>query len=52
MYIINGRDVQRKNVVNNEDKSSLLGTVTKWPVQKHTEHHKIRSIQRRNRHKK
>ena len=24
--------------------------MTKWPVQKHTEHHKTRSIQRRNRH--
>jgi len=28
-----------------------MGTMTKWPVQKHTEHHKTRSIQRRNRHK-
>ena len=26
-------------------------TLTKWPVQKHTEHHKTRSKQRRNRHK-
>ena len=25
--------------------------MTKWPVQKHTEHHKTRSKQRRNRHK-
>jgi len=25
-------------------------TMTKWPVQKHTEHHKTRGIQRRNRH--
>jgi len=24
--------------------------MTKWPVQKHTEHHKTQSIQRRNRH--
>jgi len=29
----------------------FMGTMTKWPVQKHTEHHKTRSIQRRNRHK-
>ena len=30
-----------------------MGTMTKWPVQKHTEHNKTRStcIQRRNRHK-
>jgi len=28
-----------------------MGTMTKWPVQKHTEHHKTRSKQRRNRHK-
>jgi len=25
--------------------------MTKWPVQKHTEHHKTRSKQGRNRHK-
>ena len=29
----------------------FMGTMTKWPVQKHTEHHKTRSIQRRNIHK-
>ena len=29
----------------------FLGTMTKWPVQKHTEHHRTRSKQRRNRHK-
>jgi len=45
---INGGDVQRKNVANNVDKSSLW---TKWPVQKHTEHHKTRSKQGHNRHK-
>ena len=28
----------------------FMGTMTKWPVQKHTEIHKTRSIQRRNRH--
>ena len=28
----------------------FMGTMTKWPVQKHTEHNKTRSIQRRNRH--
>ena len=28
-----------------------MGTMTKWPLQKHTEHYKTRSIQRRNRHK-
>jgi len=28
-----------------------MGTMTKWPVQKHTEHHKTRSKQGRNRHK-
>jgi len=28
-----------------------MGTMTKWPVQKHTEHHKTRSNQGRNRHK-
>jgi len=28
----------------------FMGTMTKWPVQKHTEHHKTRRIQRRNRH--
>jgi len=28
-----------------------MGTMIKWPVQKHTEHHKTQSIQRRNRHK-
>jgi len=27
-----------------------MGTMTKWPVQKHTVHNKTRSIQRRNRH--
>jgi len=31
--IINWRDVQTKNVVNNVDK----GTMTKWPVQKLTQ---------------
>ena len=35
---------KEKNVVNNVD------TMSKWPVQKHTEHHKTQSIQRRNRH--
>jgi len=45
--IINGRNVQRKNVVNNVDKSGLImGTMTKWPVQKHTAHHKTGSIQK------
>jgi len=29
----------------------FMGTMTKWPVQKHTEHHKTRSQQGRNRHK-
>ena len=29
----------------------FMGTMTKWPVQTHTEHHKTRSIQRRNRNK-
>jgi len=47
---INGRDVQRKNAVNNVDKVKFMGTLTKWPVQKHTEHYKTRSIQRRDRH--
>jgi len=28
----------------------FMGTMTKWPVQKQTEHHKTRSKQRRNRH--
>jgi len=28
-----------------------MGTMTKWPVQKHTEHYKTRSKQGRNRHK-
>jgi len=28
-----------------------MGTMTKWPVQKHTEHHKTRSKQERNGHK-
>ena len=27
----------------------FMGTMTKWPVQKHTEHHKTRSKQRNNR---
>ena len=47
---INGRDVQRKNVVKC-GQVKFMGTMTKWPVQKHTEHHKTRSIQRPNRHK-
>jgi len=29
----------------------FMGNMTKWPVQKHTEHHKTRSKQGRNRHK-
>jgi len=29
----------------------FMGTMTKWPVQKHAEHHKTWSKQRRNRHK-
>jgi len=28
-----------------------MGTMTKWPVQKHTKRHKTRRIQRRNRNK-
>ena len=28
----------------------FMGTMTKWPIQKHTEHNKTRSIQRHNRH--
>ena len=28
----------------------FMGTMTKWPVQKHTEHNKTWSIQRRNIH--
>jgi len=28
----------------------FMGTMTKWPEQKHTEHNKTRSIKRRNRH--
>ena len=39
---------KEKTVVNNVDK--FMGTMTKWPVQKHTQHNKTRSIQRRNRH--
>jgi len=38
---INGRDVQRKNVVSNVDEFNFMGTMTRWPVQKHKEHHKI-----------
>ena len=46
---INRRDVQRKNAVNNVDKSTLFGTTTKQTVPKHTEHHKTLRMQRRNR---
>jgi len=42
---INGRDVQRKNVVSDADKFKFMGTMTRWPVQKHKEHHKTRSLQ-------
>ena len=28
----------------------FMGTMTKWPIRKQTEHHTTRSIQRRNRH--
>jgi len=47
---IKGRDVQRKKGCKQCGQVKLMGTMTKWPVQKHTEHHKTRSIQRRNRH--
>ena len=47
---INGRDVQRKKCCKQCGQVKFMGTMTKWPVQKHTEHHKTRSIQRRNRH--
>ena len=43
------RDVQRKNDVNNVDKSTLLKPRQNKTVLKHTEHHKTLSIQRRNR---
>jgi len=54
-YNINGRDLQRKNVVNNVDKSSLSAPWQNGPYRKHTEHqrtehNKTRSIQRHNRH--
>jgi len=32
---INGRDVQRRNVVNICGQVKFMGTMTKWPVQKH-----------------
>ena len=51
MYNINEGDVQRKNVVNNVDKSSLWAPWQNGPYKKHTEHHKTRSKQGRNRHK-
>jgi len=42
-YNINWRDVQRKNVVNNVDKSSLRAPCQKGPyTNKHTEQHKTR----------
>ena len=44
---INGRDVQRNNVVNNVDKSSLWAPLQNSPY-KNTQNHKTRSIQRRN----
>jgi len=47
---INGRDVQRKKCCKQCAQVRFMGTMTKWPVQKHTEHNKTRSIQRRNRH--
>ena len=47
---INGRDVQRKKCCKQCGQVKFMGTMTKWSVQKHTEHHKTRSIQRRNRH--
>jgi len=37
---INWRDIQRKNVVNNVDMSSLRA-LTKWPVQKHRTSQKL-----------
>jgi len=45
---INGKEVQRKKSRKQCGQVKLMGTMTKWPVQKHTEHHKKRSIQRRN----
>jgi len=46
----NERDVQKK-CCKQCGQVKFMGTMTKWPVQKHTEHHKTQSIQRRKRHK-
>jgi len=40
----------KENMLKQCGQVKLMGTMTKWPVQKYTEHHKTRSIQRRNRH--
>ena len=47
---INGRDVQRKNVVNNVDKSSLWAPWQNGPYKNTQNITKHGSIQRRNRH--
>ena len=47
---INGGDVKKK-CCKQCGQVKFMGTMTKWPVQKHTEHHKTRSKQGRNRHK-
>ena len=40
LYIINWRDVQRKNVVNNVNMSSLRAPWKKWPVKTNTQKYK------------
>jgi len=48
LIFINGKDVQRKNVV--LWTSQVYGHHDKMARTKHTDHNKTRSIQRRNRH--
>jgi len=49
--ILNWKDVQRKNVVNNDDMSSLRAPRQNDPYKtQHTEQHKTRRTPRRNRH--
>ena len=40
----------KKNSCKQYGQVKCMANMTKWPVQKHTEHHKTRSIERRNRH--
>jgi len=51
LFLYKWRRCSKKKCCKQCGQVKFMGTMTKWPVQKHKEHQKTRSKQRRNRHK-